>query len=87
MPPSTGSEPQSPDGHAYRRFSREASPAADPAIPAIDLALVVLDGMSYKDAAQTLDIPIGPVMSRLARARRLLVAILDSSKKDASGHD
>jgi RNA polymerase sigma-70 factor, ECF subfamily len=38
------------------------------------LALVVLDGMSYKDAAETLDIPIGTVMSRLARARRAIDA-------------
>lgn len=38
------------------------------------LALVVLDGMSYRDAAETLDIPIGTVMSRLARARRAIDA-------------
>ena len=36
------------------------------------LNLVVLDGMSYKDAAETLAIPIGTVMSRIARARRAL---------------
>ena len=34
------------------------------------MTLVVLDGMSYKDAAKTLEIPIGTVMSRIARARR-----------------
>lgn len=36
------------------------------------LALVVLDGQSYKDAADILDIPMGTVMSRLARARRAI---------------
>lgn len=36
------------------------------------LALVVLDGMSYKEASDTLGIPMGTVMSRLARARRAI---------------
>ena len=34
------------------------------------LAMVVFDGMSYREAAEVLEIPIGTVMSRLARARR-----------------
>ena len=32
-------------------------------------SLVVIDGMSYRDAADLLEIPVGTVMSRLARAR------------------
>lgn len=36
------------------------------------LALVVLDGKSYKEAADMMDIPIGTVMSRLARARKAI---------------
>jgi RNA polymerase sigma-70 factor (ECF subfamily) len=36
------------------------------------LLLVVLDGMSYADAAQTIGIPIGTLMSRLGRARAAL---------------
>jgi RNA polymerase sigma-70 factor (ECF subfamily) len=40
------------------------------------LLLVVLEDMSYEEAAGTLGIPIGTVMSRLARAREKLRAML-----------
>ena len=40
------------------------------------LLLVVLEDMSYNEAAGTLGIPIGTVMSRLARAREKLRAML-----------
>ena len=36
------------------------------------LSLVALEGMSYRDVAEVLDIPMGTVMSRLSRARRYL---------------
>ncbi len=36
------------------------------------LALVSIDGLSYREAAVALDVPIGTVMSRLARGRRRL---------------
>jgi RNA polymerase sigma-70 factor (ECF subfamily) len=40
------------------------------------LLLVVLEDMSYEEAAGTLGIPIGTVMSRLARAREKLRTML-----------
>lgn len=42
------------------------------------LSLVVVDGMSYQEAASILGIPIGTVMSRLARARKRLAAAIDA---------
>lgn len=41
------------------------------------MALVVLDGQSYRDAAEFLGIPIGTVMSRIARARKFIDAAVN----------
>ena len=41
------------------------------------IALVCIEGASYKEASEIAGVPIGTVMSRLARARRTLHAILN----------
>ena len=41
------------------------------------LLLIGLEDMSYADAARTLGLPIGTVMSRLSRGRERLRAVLD----------
>jgi RNA polymerase sigma-70 factor (ECF subfamily) len=40
------------------------------------IALVLIEGLSYKDAAETLGIPIGTLTSRLARGREALQRLL-----------
>ena len=47
------------------------------------ITLVSIEGMSYKDISQTLDMPQGTVMSRLARARKALAERLTANKKGA----
>lgn len=48
------------------------------------LLLVALEHMSYRETANTLEIPIGTVMSRLARARDRLRIMLGSEPGAAS---
>jgi RNA polymerase sigma-70 factor (ECF subfamily) len=42
------------------------------------LLLVTVDGLSYKEAAEIAEVPVGTIMSRLARARLALQAKLDA---------
>jgi RNA polymerase sigma-70 factor (ECF subfamily) len=44
------------------------------------ISLVCIDEMSYADAAETMHIPVGTVMSRLARARKKLHQLVNQSE-------
>lgn len=43
------------------------------------LTLVAVDGKSYAEAAEILEVPVGTIMSRIARARRQLADVFETS--------
>ncbi|MCY4181232.1 MAG: hypothetical protein OXD48_13345, partial [Litoreibacter sp.] len=51
----------------------------------ITTLLVYVEGYSYKDAAELLNIPIGTVMSRLAAARKAIKA--QTEQGFSAGHE
>jgi RNA polymerase sigma-70 factor, ECF subfamily len=48
------------------------------------VALVLVEGLAYKEAAQLLEIPMGTLTSRLARGRTALAAALGKGTDDAT---
>ncbi len=48
------------------------------------LVLVCLEENSYLETAEILDIPLGTVMSRLARARKRLMTLVEQDNKKTS---
>lgn len=66
-----------PEDELIRKADSAAIEAAITALPHVFREVVVLrdiNGLSYKEIATMLAVPIGTVMSRLARARALLIA-------------
>jgi RNA polymerase sigma-70 factor (ECF subfamily) len=57
-------------------LSVQAAMARLPEEQRLVVGLVLVEGLSYRDAAATLDIPIGTLTSRLSRAREALQALL-----------
>src|SRR6478752_1964248 len=58
------------------RLSIEAALQRLPEEQRLAVALVLIEGLAYKEAAAVLEVPIGTVTSRLARGREALEALL-----------
>jgi RNA polymerase sigma-70 factor (ECF subfamily) len=72
----------SADNSAETRLTLDAVRRAIARLPEEQRAVLLIvcaDGFTYKEAAAALDIPIGTVMSRLARARLALMTRLSPS--------
>ncbi len=71
------------DGTSELAFHDEFDPRVRDALAALSanhravIALVDLDGLSYREAANVIGVPVGTVMSRLHRARRKVRADLE----------
>jgi RNA polymerase sigma-70 factor (ECF subfamily) len=66
------------------RLSIEAALARLPEEQRLVVALVLIEGLAYKEAAAVLEVPIGTVTSRLARGREALEALLGGTAGVAS---
>jgi RNA polymerase sigma-70 factor (ECF subfamily) len=75
-------EDDGPEDQAARNCDRRVLNEAITALPAQFREVLILrelEDLSYKEIARIADVPIGTVMSRLARARRLLSESLRSA--------
>jgi RNA polymerase sigma-70 factor (ECF subfamily) len=48
----------------------------------LSLTLVAIEGKTYAEAAEILEVPVGTIMSRIARARKQLMAIIGSHSNE-----
>ncbi len=72
--------PEAPDNAHLaqeQRLSIEAAMLRLPEEQRLAVALVLVEGLSYSEAAQVLDIPVGTLTSRLSRGRDALMQVLD----------
>jgi len=65
----------------------QAAIAVLPAEQRVALLLVTVEGLSYREAAEVAAVPVGTIMSRLARARMALLAKLGGDALRGSTED
>jgi len=53
----------------------------------IVMLLIAVEGLSYSEAAEVLDVPNGTIVSRLSRARQAIGALFNDLKKDNRAKD
>jgi RNA polymerase sigma-70 factor (ECF subfamily) len=73
---STEGVPDAASEAHIERLSLEAAMARLPEEQRLAVALVLVEGLAYKEAAEVMGVPIGTVTSRLARGRETLEALL-----------
>jgi RNA polymerase sigma-70 factor (ECF subfamily) len=66
------------------RWSAEAALAGLPEDQRLAVSLVLVEGLSYKDAAEVLEVPLGTLTSRLARGREALQNMLRLPEGDVT---
>jgi RNA polymerase sigma-70 factor (ECF subfamily) len=77
-------KPQTPEEALLASARRRSVDACLEALPVLYREIVVLrdlEELAYKDIARILDVPIGTVMSRLARGRRMLAGLLGNERR------
>ncbi len=75
-PEEDGDQARAPSMDQVTGLSVEAAMAALPENQRAVVALVLIEGLSYRDAAVALEVPVGTVTSRLSRARESLQNML-----------
>ena len=88
LPEDSGEHPAvSPVDTDFGLWSVSEAMSKRPEDQRLAVALVLVEGMSYKEAAAVLEIPIGTLTSRLARGRSALAAALagDQEVEDRGG--
>jgi RNA polymerase sigma-70 factor, ECF subfamily len=80
--------PSGPEAALIAKADGELLNAAIAALPMNFREILVLreiDGLSYREIAEVVSLPIGTVMSRLSRARQLLIAQVGRAQGKAQG--